>query len=285
MTTIKIQLLLFWISVGFCFMGTFLFVASMSFKKDHFAKYGVIMAYLAFLPLTAAITARWVQTGHFPYWGVYEVFTSYAWGALLFYLAVQWWKPGLKVGGTVVLPAVLLMVGVAVMNSTEMKEIPRTFFTFWLGIHILFAKLSYGSVLISASLAISYLVKSRQEARGEISPLMARLPNVEKIDHWSYQFAAFAFVMLGIMIASGAVWAFKAWGQYWSWDPIETWALISWLVYGFYLHLRITMGWQGKRASWLAIFAVIMVIFAFFGVPLISDSVHEHLKYAGQAAK
>jgi len=71
---------------------------------------------------------------------------------------------------------------------------------------------------------------------------MAKLPDIKKIDHWSYQFSAFAFVMLGIMIASGAVWAFKAWGSYWSWDPIETWALISWLVYGLYFHLRTTMG-------------------------------------------
>lgn len=283
MTAIKIQLLLFWISVGLCFLGTFLFVASISFKKEHLVKSGVIMAYLAFVPMTAALGGRWMQTGHFPYWGVYEVFTSYAWGALLFYLAVQWWKPGLKVAGTLVLPAVMLMVGVAVMNSTEMKEIPRTFFTFWLGIHILFAKLSYGAVLISASLAVSCLVKGKQEARGQVSPLMAKLPDKDKIDHWSYQFAAFAFVMLGIMIASGSVWAFKAWGRYWNWDPIETWALISWLVYGFYLHMRITMGWQGNRASWLAILAVVLVVFAFFGVPLISDSVHEHLKYTNQA--
>jgi len=94
----------------------------------------------------------WVQTGHFPYWGVYEVFSSYAWGALLFYLLVQFRKPNLKIAGIIVLPAVMLMIGVAVMSSADMKEIPKTFFTYWLWIHILFAKLSYGSVLISAAL-------------------------------------------------------------------------------------------------------------------------------------
>ncbi|MCL4439017.1 MAG: c-type cytochrome biogenesis protein CcsB [Firmicutes bacterium] len=279
MASIKLQLLLFWVSVGFCFGGTFFFVSCLTFKKENFLKYAVLLSYLAFLPLTAALADRWIQTGHFPYWGVYEVFSSYAWGALLFYLIVQLRKPNLKIAGTVVLPAVMLMIGVAVMNSAEMKEIPKTFFTYWLGIHILFAKLSYGSVLISAALALSYLIKSKQEEKGDVSPLMAKLPDIEKIDHWSYQFAAFAFVMLGIMIASGAVWAYKAWGRYWNWDPIETWALISWLVYGLYLHLRITLGWKGKRASWLALFAVFLVVFAFFGVPLISDSVHEHLKY------
>ncbi len=281
MTSIKIQLLAFWASVGFCFGGTFFFVASLIFKKENWIKTGVVFSYLAFVPLTGVIILRWIQTGHFPYWGVYEVFSSYAWGALFFFVAVQAFKPNLRVTGAVVLPAVMLMLGVAVMNSTEMKEIPRTFFTYWLGIHILFAKLSYGSVLISAGLAMMYLIKHRQEERGNVNPLLDKLPPVDKLDFWSYQFAAFAFVMLGIMIASGAVWAYKAWGRYWGWDPIETWALISWLVYGLYLHLRITMGWKGKRACWLAIFAVILVLFSFFGIPLVYPSVHEHLKYSG----
>jgi len=280
MAHIKLQLILYWLTVGFCFAGTVLFITSIIFKKERLVKYAVWFAYLAALPLNGAIIDRWVQTGHFPYWGVYEVFASYAWGALLFYLAVQIFKPNLRIAGAVVLPVVMLMTGIAVMSSTEMKEIPRTFFTFWLGVHILFAKLAYGAVLISAALSISYLVKSKQEETGSVNPLLARLPQTEKIDHWSYQFAAFAFVMLGIMIASGAVWAYKAWGRYWGWDPIETWALISWLVYGGYFHLRRTMGLKGKKAAWLGIFAVILVMFSFFGIPLFYPSVHEHLKYS-----
>jgi len=270
---------MFWASVGFCFGGTVLFISGLIFKREPFVKYGTVFAYLAFIPLTAGLINRWVQTGHFPYWGVYEVLMSYAWGALFFYVVVQFLKPGLRIAGTLVLPVVMLMVGIAVMSSVEMKEIPRTFFTYWLGIHILFAKLSYGSVIISAALSIAYLFKSKQQKRGVVNPLLARLPQVEKIDNWNYQFIAFAFVMLGIMIASGAVWAYKAWGRYWGWDPIETWALISWLIYGLILHLRVTMGWRGRRASWLAVFAFILVIFSFFGIPLVYPSIHEHLKY------
>jgi len=278
-TDIKLQLILYWVAVGFCFVGTFFFIASLTFKKEHWLKHGISFSYLALLPLTAAIIARWMQTGHFPYWGPYEVFSSYAWGALLFYIVVQAWKPNLRIAGTVVLPAVLLMIGVAVMNSKEMEEVPKTFFTYWLWVHIFFAKLSYGSALISAALGLSYLVKSRQEEKGIINPLLAKLPPLEKIDHLIYQFIAFAFVMLGIMIASGAIWGYKAWGRYWGWDPIETWALISWLVYGLYLHLRIVMGWKGEKSAWFALFALVMVIFSFFGIPLFYDSIHEHLDY------
>ena len=280
MFNVKIQLILYWMSVGCCFLGTVFFIAGFIFKKDNFEKYGGGFALLAFIPLTAGLVNRWVQTGHFPYWGVYEVMMSYAWGALFFYLVVWFWKPKLRILGAFVLPVVMLMVGIAVMGSSEMKEIPRTFFTYWLGIHILFAKLSYGAALVSAGLGVIYLVKKRQEERGRLHPFLLKMPEPHKLDHWSYQFTAFAFVMLGIMIASGAVWAYKAWGRYWGWDPIETWALVSWLIYGLSLHLRVTLGWKGRRASWLAVFAFIMVVFAFFGIPLFYPSVHEHLKYA-----
>lgn len=283
MTHIKLQLFFYWITVGFCFAGTVFFITSIIFKKENLVRFAMLFSYLAVVPLTVALIDRWVQTGHFPYWGVYEVFASYAWGALVFFLIIQGYKPTLKITGAVVLPITMLMVGIAVMSSTELKEIPKTFFTFWLGIHILFAKLAYGSVLISAALSIGYLLRKKQEERGgAINPLLARLPSTERIDHWSYQFAAFAFVMLGIMIASGAVWAYKAWGRYWGWDPIETWALISWLIYGGYFHLRRTMGLRGRWAAWFGIFAVVLVLFAFFGIPLFYPSVHEHLKYSGR---
>uniref|UniRef100_A0A7C1FBL3 C-type cytochrome biogenesis protein CcsB n=1 Tax=Ammonifex degensii TaxID=42838 RepID=A0A7C1FBL3_9THEO len=279
MSAIKVQLILYWVAVGFCFLGTFFFVASLTFKKEQWLRFGVIFSFLASLPLTAGIIARWIETGHFPYWGPYEVFTSYAWGALLFYLVVQLFKPNLKIAGTVVAPAVLLMTGIGVMSSTEMGDIPKTFFTYWLWIHIFFAKLSYGSVLISTALALSYLIKSRLEEKGATNPLLGKLPPLTKIDHLIYQFVAFGLVMLGIMIASGAVWAYKAWGRYWGWDPVETWALISWLVYALYLHLRIALGWKGKRSAWFAIFAMVVVVFSFFGIPLFYDSIHEHLDY------
>ncbi|MBE0449125.1 MAG: cytochrome c biogenesis protein CcsA [Actinobacteria bacterium] len=234
---------------------------------------------LGFLPHTLAIALRWNETGRFPYWGNYEVFGAYAWAIILFLLIFQALKPNLKIIGVFVLPFAFMMIGIAIMSSEEGREIPRTYFTYWLGIHVLFAKLSYSSVLISAVLATSYLMVTRGKIVDMAYPLLAKLPGPERIDFYSYRFAAFAFVMLGAMIASGSVWAYKAWGRYWGWDPIETWAFVSWLVYGLYLHLRSTMGWQGKKASWLNIFAFALVIFSFFGIPFFYPSAHEHLKY------
>ncbi|GAB4260898.1 c-type cytochrome biogenesis protein CcsB [Thermincola ferriacetica] len=283
MDSVKVQIILYWISVGFYAVATILLFSSTIFGKGRFLKPSLFIAAAGFVAHTAALILRWKQTGHFPYWGTYEVFASYAWGAVAFYLIVQLFRPNLKILGALVLPLSFIMIGIAVMTSTEVKEIPRTFFTYWLGIHILFAKLSYGSALIAAGLGILYLLKESSELRGQVHPLLEKLPDIKKLDYLNYRFVVFAFIMLLIMIASGSVWAYKAWGRYWGWDPIETWAFISWLVYGFYLHLRITYRWQGKRSAWMSIFCLLLVLFAFFGIPLIYPSVHEHLKYSGLA--
>lgn len=279
MDILKLQIILFWVAVGIYALGTVFYIASILFGRESFVGYGTLAAWLGVVPNTAAIFARWYQVGHFPYWNPYEVFTSYAWGIVLVFLIFQFFKSNLKIVGTFVLPVAFLLIGIGVMSNPEAKEIPRTFFTFWLDLHIGFAKLSAGAAIISAGLSALYLIKQKQQRQGRVNPTLDRLPDLDKLDFFIYRVTAFAFIMIGIMIATGAVWAYKAWGRYWGWDPIETWALISWLVYGLYLHLRMTMGWKGNRTAWLSIVALVLVIFSFWGIPLFYDSVHEHLKY------
>lgn len=274
MVDVQMQLILFWISVGFCLFGTVFFITSLAFKKEAQTKYGVICSYLAFPPAAAALILRWIETGHVPSIGIYEVFTIYAAGILLFFLAARLWKPNLNMAGVIVLPVVLLMTGVGIMGSTEMTELPRNYFTYWLGIHMVFATLALGGVMISAGLCVIYLVKSRQEEQGRINPMLAKLPDLVKIDYMGYRFTLFAFIMMGIMIASGSIWAYKSWGRYWGWDPIETWSLICWLAYGAYLHLRIA-GLKGKPAAWLCFVVIVVAVFSFFGAPYLYPTIHD----------
>lgn len=274
MADVQTQLILFWLSAGFCLLGTISFIVSLSFKKENMTRYGIFCSYLAFPPAAAALILRWIETGHVPSIGIYEVFTIYGAGMLLFYLAALLWKSNLKMAGVIVLPVVLLMIGIGVMGSTEMTELPTTYFTYWLGIHMLFATLALGGVMVSAGLCIIYLVKSGQEAKGRVNPLIAKFPDLAKIDYLGYRFTLFAFAMMGIMIASGAIWAYKSWGRYWGWDPIETWSLICWLAYGAYLHLRIT-GLRGKAAAWLCFVVIIVAVFSFFGAPYLYPTIHD----------
>ncbi|MRR36421.1 c-type cytochrome biogenesis protein CcsB, partial [bacterium] len=96
----------------------------------------------------------------------------------------------------------------------------------------------------------------------------------EVLDDLQFRFVSVGFVFLGIMIAAGAIWANEAWGRYWAWDPIETWSLISWVVYAAYLHARLTLGWRGRRSALFAMLALPVVVFALIGVPLVYQSIH-----------
>jgi cytochrome c-type biogenesis protein CcsB len=108
------------------------------------------------------------------------------------------------------------------------------------------------------------------------SGLEMMMPPAEKLDRLTYKTIGIAFPLLTLMIASGAYWANRTWGSYWSWDPKETWALITWLVYAGYLHMRITRGWRGRRAAYFAIIGFIVVLFTFFGVTYLLPGLHAY---------
>jgi cytochrome c-type biogenesis protein CcsB len=128
------------------------------------------------------------------------------------------------------------------------------------------------SGLVSGILAsLLYLLLSwRREA------LMRMLPSAETLDNLTYKTIGIAFPLLTLMIAAGAYWANRTWGSYWSWDPKETWALITWLVYAGYLHMRITRGWRGRRAAYFAIIGFAVVLFTFFGVTYLLPGLHAY---------
>lgn len=277
MDTVKIQIILFWAAVTVYVAATCLMLAGLVFKRTGLLRFIPALAVLGFIPQTAGIVLRWMQTGHFPYWGKYEIFNSYAWGAIALYLLIMLIKPELKITGVVFFPAAFFMTGIALTHSAEIKEIPGSYFTYWLGVHIAFAKLAYGAALVAAFFGGLYLLKSRAAEKGQKSVILNWGPPLEEIDGYVYKFAVFAFITLNIMIGAGAVWGFKAWGRYWGWDPIESWSLVTWLVYGILLHLRVTMGWRGRKIAWLSIVALVVIVFSYFGMPLIYDSVHEHM--------
>lgn len=270
------QILAFWIAVGLYVISFILFSMGITFKKDKYPLYGTWLCLFAFLAHTVALIIRWLQVGHGPYIDFWEVIPADAWVGVLFYLIIQMYIPRIRILGVFVTPVAFLMIALAVLGHLEMRSIPNTYTTYWLYIHVLFAKLSYGSCLIAAAIGFIYLMKDKENIRK--NGFLEKLPPLPNLDELSYRFAAFAFIMLGIMILSGSIWANLSWGRYWGWDPIETWALVSWLIYGIYLHIRFTFRWKGRKAAWFTILAFLMVIFAYFISPFLYSSIHEHLK-------
>lgn len=148
--------------------------------------------------------------------------------------------------------------------------------SYWIYIHVSVTLLSYAAFAMAGGLGVMYLVKERAERLGKPSRVSNALPDLETIDELGYKAIMVGFPLLAFGIILGAMWANYAWGGYWSWDPKETWSLIVWLIYGAYIHARMTRGWEGRRAAIYAIFGLLMVVFCFWGVNFLLSGLHAY---------
>ncbi len=231
------------------------------FRAPRWARAGA-WALRAGLALHAALVAwRWIATGHIPTIGNFENALFGAW----FIAAMAAWagyrdRHPLVAAGA--LPFALLVLGGGALSNKAESPLLASLNSSWLYIHIFFAWLAYGAFTVACGTAIVYLVKTRG---GQPPPK----EELGRLDELMFRSTAFGFVMDAIMIAAGAIWAKDLWGSYWSWDPVETWSLLSWVIYGLVLHLRTTLGWRGRPIAWILVFAVVTVIVTFWGVNLV----------------
>ena len=188
---------------------------------------------------------NWSATGISPFISTSESLTLGVLMAVLLYLVLQFSAKQVRPLGVLVMPVAFVLLGWA---GTLMKEVASTLApalqSGWIWVHIVGASGGFASVLIAAGLGLLYLLKQRPQG-----PLSDRLPPLEALDALSYRFVVGGFTLYGVMIVSGAFWANQVKGTFWNWDPVEVWSLISWLIYGIYLHLRITFGWRGRRLA------------------------------------
>ena len=210
---------------------------------------------LGFLLLTAAVIFRGISAHRVPWGNMYEFSITGAFafsGAYLFALK----KYKLRWLGLPVSLAVLLTLGTAItlLYRPSAPLVPALKST-WLVIHVSAAIISGGVFLLANCVAAAYLILDRYEQKG-IRPVWAqRLPSLEALDNLSYRLVALVFPLWTFAVIAGAIWAESAWGRYWGWDPKETWAFITWVAYAAYLHARVTVGWRGRKAAWLCLFA------------------------------
>lgn len=210
---------------------------------------------------TALVAWRWVATGHVPTIGTFENALFGGW----FIAAMAWWagrKDRYPLVATAALPFALLILGGGALGDTSPSPLVASLDSFWLYIHIFFAWLAYGGYTIACGAAVVFLVKTRTGH----SPAPEESA---KLDELMFRATAFGFITDAIMIAAGAIWAKDLWGSYWSWDPVETWSLLSWIIYGLVLHLRTTLGWRGRPIAWILVFAIVTVLVTFWGVNLV----------------
>jgi cytochrome c-type biogenesis protein CcsB len=241
-------------------------------RERWLAAAGVVCGIGLFTHLVA-VGARIEHTGHLPVASRYENVLTGAAVVMLFSLVTVLRRRSLTPMLVFVAPFALLMLGYALLEQPRFTTMSLVLDNLWMFIHIFFAWLAYGAYSMAAALGVVYLMRSRAAAE-ELPPLLQRLPEPPVLEDLIFRSIIFGFVGHVVMISTGAIWARDLWGNYWNWDPVETWSLLSGLLYGLWIHLRVGLHWRGRRMAWLAVAALLTVVFAFWGTSLMGGTSH-----------
>jgi cytochrome c-type biogenesis protein CcsB len=292
------------LSFGSLFLSMLFYITSLVFPSFQLAsKLGQMTSLLANLSIFLILASRWLFHGYFPLSNLYESLLFLSWVLLFIHLLLEY-KTRSKLLGAIVLPLVLFIDGFGNFSlPIEMQKaspLVPALQSNWLMMHVSLMMLSYGSLIIGSLISILFLMLSLKGPLGRTerknsspnslslqkmgtSLSLASSPSssfvlklLENMDNLSYRIISLGFPFLTLGIIAGAVWANEAWGSYWSWDPKETWALITWLVFAAYLHARIVKGWEGKRPAILASVGFFVVWFCYLGVNFLGQGLHSY---------
>ena len=273
----------------------FSLISTFKNKSSEFVK---SLAIIANIFITLQLISRWIISSHFPISNLFESLCFLSWGLILVQLLLER-EYKTPVISTLSIPIILLTLGFAcfilpenLRSSTNLVPALRSS---WLVMHVSVVMLSYASLIIGSCLSASVLLIDNDQALQirsssvgiggyKVTNIVSneevikpyQFTHLEKLDTLSYRSILVGFVLLTLGLVSGAVWANEAWGTWWSWDPKETWAFISWLFYAAYLHMRISKGWQGRKPALLATSGFFIVLICYLGVNFWGVGLHSY---------
>jgi len=289
-------------------LGYWVSIAFPSFKIGN--KIGFYSVASSNMFITIILAWRWFESGYFPLSNLYESLLFFTWGITFISLVLEF-LTSLSLIGAIATPLSMFIVGFATLSLPDgmQKAAPLVpaLKSNWLMMHVSIMMFSYSTLIIGSLLSIVFLILTKgkqvnlkgssvgtinlqETGKSEIYSLSTfqqtnhsydgvlekKLNLLESLDNLSYRIIGLGFPLLTIGIIAGAVWANEAWGSYWSWDPKETWALITWLVFAAYLHTRITKSWQGKGPAVLASLGFIVVWICYLGVNFLGKGLHSY---------
>lgn len=218
---------------------------------------------------------RAFAAGHTPITNLHESLSFFALCIIGTFIVFER-KYRLSILGSFVIPVALLIILASVMRPSTIVPLNPALKSQWFAVHTIMAFLGYAMFTIAFGAAVMYLIQQYLLKNRKLGALYHKLPSLETLDEINYRCLTFGFPLLTFAIISGAIWAETAWGTYWSWDPKETWSLITWFVYAALLHGRLTTGWRGRKAAIFAIIGFMVLIFTFLGVNLLLPGLHSY---------
>ena len=275
------QSAILWMSVLFVFSTVFYWVGLAS-RGGFGSSIGSKLCWAAVLLGWTGMMVRWYESyligtdvGHIPVSNLYEVFILFSMITAMFYLYYEQHYATRQLGAFVlpVIAAAVIFLGWYTVSrgAADIQPLVPALQSWWMKIHVPANFIGYGTFALAAGVASAYLLKSH-------GILADRLPALEVLDDVMYKSISVGFAFFTVATILGALWAAEAWGGYWSWDPKETWALIVWLNYAAWLHMRLMSGLRGRVAAWWALVGLLVTTFAFLGVNMFLSGLHSYGK-------
>nr|ASN77471.1 cytochrome c biogenesis protein ccs1 [Pedinophyceae sp. YPF-701] len=278
-------------SFAFLFGNMLLYWLNLTFSifKD-FQKKLTITNSITLLCLSFLLISRWILSGHFPLSNLYESLIFLTW-AVQILLAISQTKAKNLLFGVILSPVTLFTYTFAAFVLPSSMQAPSPLVpslqSNWLMMHVTIMLLSYAALITGSLLAISFLILEKvffnnkediilSEDKEQVEKMESKQKVLNTLDNFSYRVLGFGFPLLTLGILSGAVWANETWGSYWNWDPKETWALITWLVFAIYLHSRLIKKWEGTKPALIASAGFVVVWVCYLGVNLIGKGLHSY---------
>ncbi|MGA2026186.1 MAG: c-type cytochrome biogenesis protein CcsB [Syntrophobacteraceae bacterium] len=265
---------------------TVLYLAGTIFRFKPLLGAGAIAGAATLLMQTAGIGLRWVESyrmgyGHAPLSNMYESLVFASWAIMIIYLVFEWRVRQRTLG---VFPAFFSFLAMAYASfskdvDSKIQPLVPALKSNWLIAHVVACFLGYAAFAVSFGVSLLYLARNRfPENPNPHGGFVAFLPGASQLERFNYQLVLFGFLWLSVGIITGSVWANSAWGAYWSWDPKETWSLITWFIYAALLHARNLKGWKGERVAWLSVIGFGCVLFTYFGVNFLLSGLHSYAR-------
>jgi len=263
------------------FIGSLIYLIAAVFQQSQLNKIARGATILGWGLHTLSLIWRWIEShqmnvGHAPLSNFYESLLFFSWAVICISYLSFWRQLRGYMGSFVAMLACLLLAYASFGgHDSQIMPLMPALKSNWLIIHVVTCFLAYAAFALACGAALLYFFM----ARAPQSSIKSKdsLIKVQEMDELIYRAIMIGFFLLTLGILTGAVWAESAWGRYWSWDPKETWSLITWLIYAGLLHARLVRGWQGKRIAMLAVGGFMAVLFTYFGVSFLLPGLHAYL--------
>jgi cytochrome c-type biogenesis protein CcsB len=256
------------------------YIALLMFRVPRLGLLATTATAVALAVNTAGIGLRWLEShqmgiGYAPLSNMYESLVFFAWSIAVVYLWLEFTYKN-RFLGAFAMPFAAIAMGLAEMKNPEIRPLIPALQSNWLIAHVVTCFIGYAAFAVACGFGLLYLLKNSSGMNRAAKRFLEQFPSMKIIDAILHKILLFGFLWLTAGIITGAIWANSAWGTYWSWDPKETWSIITWFIYAAALHFRFTKGWGGQKIAWFSIIGFASVMFTYYGVNFLLSGLHSY---------